>query len=112
LTAQVVSAELGDRTRPGPQRRPRQVRCVVRPHEGRRDDSKNGYHLAEMNRRGTYLITDDGSQAWAVVTQRVVILTDVPEPLPFHPALRMMPESAQDRRQARLSQISPPRLSR
>ena len=30
---------------------------------------------------GTYLITDGGSQAWAIVTQRGVILVDVPEPL-------------------------------
>ena len=45
------------------------------------DVMKKGYHVAEINRSGTYLITDGGSQAWAIVTQRGVILVDVPEPL-------------------------------
>jgi hypothetical protein len=27
---------------------------------------KKGYHVAEINRSGTYLITDGGSQAWAI----------------------------------------------
>jgi hypothetical protein len=47
------------------------------------DVSKKGYHVAEINRSRTYLMIDGGSQAWAIVTQRGVILVDVPEPLPF-----------------------------
>lgn len=52
--------------------------------------SKKGYHVAEINRSGTYLITDGGSQAWAIVTQRGVILVDLPEPLPFSPPLQVV----------------------
>ena len=59
------------------------------------DVSKKGYHVAEINRSGTYLITDGGSQAWAIVTQRGVILVDVPEPLPFRPPLRVVPAIAE-----------------
>jgi glyoxylase-like metal-dependent hydrolase (beta-lactamase superfamily II) len=55
-----------------------------------RDVMTKGYHVAEINRSGTYLITDGGSQAWAIVTQRGVILVDVPEPLPFRPPLRVV----------------------
>ena len=58
------------------------------------DVMKKGYHVAEINRSGTYLITDGGSQAWAIVTQRGVILVDVPEPLPFRPPLRVVPAIA------------------
>ena len=47
------------------------------------DVRKKGYHVAEINRSGTYPITDGGSQAWAIVTQRGVILVDVPETLLF-----------------------------
>ena len=47
------------------------------------DVMKKGYHVAEINGSGTYLITDGSSQAWAIVTERGVILVDVPEPLPF-----------------------------
>jgi glyoxylase-like metal-dependent hydrolase (beta-lactamase superfamily II) len=59
------------------------------------DVTKKGYHVAEINRSGTYLITDGGSQAWAIVTQRGVILVDVPEPLPFRPPLRVVPAIAE-----------------
>jgi glyoxylase-like metal-dependent hydrolase (beta-lactamase superfamily II) len=55
------------------------------------DVGKKGYHVAEIKRSGTYLITDGGYQAWAIVTERGVILVDVPEPLPFQPPLRVLP---------------------
>src|SRR5262245_50165352 len=54
------------------------------------DVGKKGYHVAEINSSGTYLITDGGSQAWAIVTERGVILVDVPEPLPFRPPLNVV----------------------
>jgi glyoxylase-like metal-dependent hydrolase (beta-lactamase superfamily II) len=54
------------------------------------DVSKKGYHVAQIERSGTYLITDGGYQAWAIVTQRGVILVDVPEPLPFRPPLNVV----------------------
>ena len=60
-----------------------------------RDVGKKGYHVAEINRSGTYLITDGGFQAWAIVTERGVILVDVPEPLPFRPPLQVVPAIAE-----------------
>jgi hypothetical protein len=57
--------------------------------------SRRGYHVAEINRSGTYLITDGGSQAWAIVTQRGVILVDVPEPPPFPQANEGNPGAGQ-----------------
>jgi glyoxylase-like metal-dependent hydrolase (beta-lactamase superfamily II) len=59
------------------------------------DVSKKGYHVSEINRSGTYLITDGGYQAWAIVTQRGVILVDVPEALPFRPPLKVVPAIAE-----------------
>jgi glyoxylase-like metal-dependent hydrolase (beta-lactamase superfamily II) len=54
------------------------------------DVRAKGCHVAEIMRSGTYLITDGGSQAWAIVTQRGVILVDVPEPLPFAAPLQVV----------------------
>jgi glyoxylase-like metal-dependent hydrolase (beta-lactamase superfamily II) len=59
------------------------------------DVSRKGYHVAQINRSGTYLITDGGYQAWAIVTQRGVILVDVPEPVPFRPPLKVVPAIAE-----------------
>jgi glyoxylase-like metal-dependent hydrolase (beta-lactamase superfamily II) len=59
------------------------------------DVKKKGYHVSEINRSGTYLITDGGSQAWAILTERGVILVDVPEPLPFSAPLRVVPAVAE-----------------
>jgi hypothetical protein len=59
------------------------------------DVTKKGYHVAEINGSGTYLITDGGSQAWAIVTERGVILVDAPEPLPFLPPLQVVPAIAE-----------------
>lgn len=50
---------------------------------------KKDHHLAEINRSGADLITGGGTQAWAIVTQRGIILVDVPEPLPSHRPLRV-----------------------
>jgi hypothetical protein len=54
-----------------------------------------GLSRCRNNRSGAYLITDGGSQAWAIVTHRGVILVDVPEPLPFRPPLRVVPAIAE-----------------
>lgn len=59
------------------------------------DVTKKGYHVAEINGSGTYLITDGGSQAWAIVTERGVILVDAHEPLPFLPPLQVVPAIAE-----------------
>ena len=59
------------------------------------DVTKKGYHVAEINGSGTYLLTDGGSQAWAIVTERGVILVDAPEPLPFLPPLQVVPAIAE-----------------
>lgn len=52
------------------------------------DLNAKGYHIAEINGSGTYLITDGNYQAWAIVTNRGVVLVDAPLPLPFFPPLR------------------------